>query len=255
MVMDMRRIITLIVLLVGVTTATLAQIGEYRNRFSVGVSGGYVLNSMGFTPTVVQSSHGGMTFGVAGRYTSEKYFSTLCAIQAEVNVTQLGWKQNIMTVNDEAVINPESGEAEMYQRDITYVQIPLLAHLSWGRETNGVCGFLNAGPQLGFMLSEKTKQNYATPFTSENFPDTWTSETGRVSQVVAQETMEVEKSFDYGIAAGAGVEWHIRGVGRFSLEGRYYYGLGNIWGDSKRDYFAASNHMAITIKVGYMMDL
>ena len=43
--------------------------------------------------------------------------------------------------------------------------------------------------------------------------------------------------------------------GHFLLEGRYYYGLGNIYGDTKRDYFAKSNLGAIIIKMSYLFDI
>ena len=36
---------------------------------------------------------------------------------------------------------------------------------------------------------------------------------------------------------------------------RYYYGLGNIYGDSKRDYFGSSNFGTITIKLTYLFDI
>ena len=173
----------------------------------------------------------------------------------EVNITQLGWNENIVTYYDQPVINPLTDEAEKYRRDITYVQIPFFAHLSWGKEKNGVCGFVNLGPQIGFMLSEKTERNYDIPFTKANFPDDFTNDDGRVSNIVAQETMPVENKFDYGIALGAGIEASIKHIGRFNLEARYYYGLGNIYGDSKRDYFGQSSHGTIFIKLGYLYDL
>ena len=55
----------------------LAQIGEHRDDFSVGFNGGYVLSNVGFVPKVNQKQHGGITGGLALRYKSEKYFSTL----------------------------------------------------------------------------------------------------------------------------------------------------------------------------------
>lgn len=87
----------------------------------------------------------------------------------EVNMTQLGWNEDIVTYNNAPVVNPLTGEEEKYRRDMTYVQIPIFAHLSWGKERNGVCGFVNPGPQIGFMLSEKTDKNYEIPFTEVNF--------------------------------------------------------------------------------------
>lgn len=233
----------------------MAQVGEYRNNFSVGVSGGYLMNTISFQPTVPQTMHGGISFGLTGRYTTEKYFSTLCAVQVELNVAQVGWKEDITTIDNTPVINPHTGVAEEYQRDITYLQLPIFAHLSWGREQRGVCAFINLGPQLGFMISDKGKQNYDMPYTKENFPENFSNHIGRASQVVAQETMPVENKLDYGIAFGAGIECHINKVGRFSLEGRYYYGLGNIYGDSKRDFFGTSNHNTIYVKLGYLYDI
>ena len=40
---------------------TRAQVGDYRNSFSVGVSGGYILTKMSFVTAVPQTMLGGMT--------------------------------------------------------------------------------------------------------------------------------------------------------------------------------------------------
>ena len=48
-----------------------AQVGEHRNELAVGVNAGYVLSTVGFTPRVPQSQHGGLTGGLSFRYTSE----------------------------------------------------------------------------------------------------------------------------------------------------------------------------------------
>ena len=244
MIRPIHKLIALALLLLPLTVQ--AQIGEHRNTLSVGVNGGYNLTSIRFTPKVVQSMKGGINGGLTVRYTVEKYFSTIASIQAEINYSQLGWKENIQDGNDNAVSNATTGLAEQYERTINYVQIPFMAHLAWGRENKGINFFVNAGPQLGIYLSESTKTNF--DWANRNMTD-------RANTIVAQDTMKVENKFDYGIAAGAGIEWAIPKVGRFTLEGRYYYGLGNIYGDSKRDYFASSNFGTITIKLGYLFDI
>ena len=223
-----------------------AQIGQHRNTLSVGVNGGYNLTTIRFTPKVVQSMKGGINGGLTVRYTVEKYFSTIASVQAEINYSQLGWKEKIQDSNDQPVINAVTGLAEQYERTINYVQIPFMAHLAWGRENRGVNFFVNAGPQLGIYINESTKSNFE--WANRNTTD-------RANTIVAQDTMSVENKFDYGITAGAGIEWAIPKVGRFTLEGRYYYGLGNIYGDSKRDYFASSNFGTIIIKLGYLFDI
>ena len=77
----------------------------------------------------------------------------------------------------------------------------------------------------------------------------------RVNPVVAQDTMSVEKKFDYGIIVGLGGEYSHPKVGHFLLEARYYYGLGNIYGSTKRDFFSKSNFGNIVIKATYLFDI
>jgi hypothetical protein len=44
-------------------------------------------------------------------------------------------------------------------------------------------------------------------------------------------------------------------LGHFQVEARYYYGLANIYGSTKRDYFAKSNRGDIVIKASYLFDI
>lgn len=234
------------VLLFSCATVASAQIGQHRNDFSIGVNGGYALSNVGFTPKVTQSLLGGTTAGLSWRYVCEKYFSTICSIYGEVNYTQMGWKERILTTDNQPVINAVSGLPEQYSRTLNYLQVPVFAHLAWGKEHSGMQFFFQLGPQFGYLLSEKTTTNF-------NFKDRNTADRSNV--VCAQDTMAVENKFDYGIAAGAGVELSVRRVGHFLLEGRYYYGLGNIYGDSKRDYFSKSNNSSIVVKLTYLFDV
>ena len=222
------------------------QIGDHRNTLSIGVNGGYNLTTVRFTPKVVQNMKGGFAGGFTMRYTVEKYFSTIASVQAEVNFSQLGWKEDIKTIDNQPVINTITGVAEKYERTINYVQVPFMAHLAWGRENKGANFFVNAGPQFGFYLGEKTSSNFE--FANRNTAD-------RANSVAAQDTMRVQKKFDYGITAGLGMEYAIPRAGRFQVEARYYYGLGNIYGDSKKDYFGSSNFGTITIKMAYLFDI
>lgn len=223
-----------------------AQVGDHRSDFAIGINGGYALTNIGFVPSVSQGFHGGMTGGLSLRYVCEKYFNTICSVQAEVNYTQMGWKENILDRDDQPVINKVTGLAEEYSRTINYVQVPVFAHLAWGREQRGAQFFFQVGPQFGYYLSETTKSNFE--WSERNMTD-------RVNPVCAQDTMAVEHKFDYGIAAGIGLEYSVPRIGHFQLEARYYYGLGNIYGDTKRDYFAKSNLGGIVFKLAWLFDL
>ncbi len=223
-----------------------AQIGEHRNTFSIGVNGGYNMTTVRFTPKVVQSQHGGIVGGLAMRYTVEKYFTMLASVVAEVNYGQMGWTEKIRDISNQPVINSVTGLGEEYSRTINYIQVPFLAHLAWGRETKGVNFFVSGGPQFGYYLSESTKTNF--DWAQRNMTD-------RANTIVAQDTMKVENKLDYGITLGAGIEYSHPKAGHFLIEARYYYGLGNIYGDSKRDYFGSSNFGTITVKMTYLFDL
>ena len=240
----MRKLLVILLLLTPMVMK--AQVGEYRTDFAVGVNGGYIMSNVGFTPDVPQNMLGGMTAGVTFRYTCEKYFKSVCAIVAEVNIAQVGWKEKILGLENQPLYYEGDATALHYERKMTYLQIPLFARLGWGRERKGLQGFFQIGPQLGIFLSESTNTNLVDD-------DEPTEE--RSSNIVKQESMPVEKKFDYGIAGGAGIEFSVPKVGHFLLEGRYYYGLGNIYGNSKSDYFGKSNFGQIVIKATYLFDI
>ena len=88
--MNIKHIIAVVALSVCSLTTVQAQIGEHRSDFAIGANGGYVLSKVGFTPTVQQKQHGGITGGVSLRYVCEKYFKTICSVYAEVNYAKVG---------------------------------------------------------------------------------------------------------------------------------------------------------------------
>lgn len=239
-------LLTLLTLLPYV--AVKAQVGEYRSELSLGVNGGYVMSSVGFDPEIPQQTMGGLTGGLTLRYTCEKYFKSICAIVAEVNYTQTGWKEEILTADDLPVINPVTGQSEAYERQMTYVQVPVFARMGWGRERKGFQFFFQAGPQMGFFLGDKVKTNF--DFSQRNVDDR-----NGVMKQAPQDSMAIERKFDYGIAAGLGLEYSHPKIGHVMVEGRYYYGLGDIYGNSKRDFFGRSNLGNIVVKLTWLFDI
>lgn len=224
-----------------------AQVGEYRNELAVGINGGMMMSNVGFSPRVPQKQLNGLNGGITLRYTCEKYFKSICAVVAEVNFAQTGWKEDILDANDNPCFYADDPDHPLYyERKMNYVQVPIMARLGWGRERRGLQGFFQVGPQVGFFLNEKTNTNIAPGYEPSE---------PRASNIVAQDTMAVENKFDYGIAVGAGLEFSHPKVGHFLLEGRYYYGLGNIYGNSKSDYFGKSNFGQIVVKVTYLFDI
>lgn len=211
-----------------------AQIGEARRDFAVGFGGGLAMNKVAFRPGIKQDMYMGPTLGVTGRYTCEKYFSMICALQVEANYSLLGWKEDIETSSD------------TYQRNLHYIQIPFLAHLGIGREHKGFKGYFIGGPQLGFCIGENEKKG-----------GEWSEQTLslRPNHTTQQYDRKVENKFDYGITAGAGVEFSTKNNLHILLEGRYYFALGDIFGNSKKDPFARSANGTIFVKASVLFDI
>lgn len=206
-------------------TNTHAQLQEQKQNFSIGVSGGVNLGNVDFSPRIKQGYLVGPQMGFTARYISEKYFSMICGIQAEVNYSQRGWKE---------VIEDDSGDS--YQRAMNYVEIPLLAHLAFGKEYgNGARFILNLGPQIGFLINEK--ETHAMPSIQKE-----------------QYGKAAENSFDYGLIGGGGLEIRT-GIGHFLIEGRYYFGLSDFFNTTKKDYFSRSAHTYICGKITYLFDI
>lgn len=212
-----------------------SQVGEPRNDWAIGVNGGFNFNRVSFYPSVNQKWYFGPTYGVTARYTCEKYFAVLCAFQAEANYSRLGWKEDILT----AAGKPSS---ETYKRTLHYVQVPLLARLGVGREKRGVMGYIVLGPQLGYLLGESAEHS-----TNWNPAD-------RVNSRNEQYDLTVKNRFDYGITGGLGLELGTP-AGHFLIEGRYYFGLSNLFGASKKDPFGRSANGAIVGKISYLIPL
>lgn len=253
----MNRSSLITILLLAISLASKAQVGSFRNDLAIGFNGGYQLNQISFLPKVPQDMHGGVNGGFTIRYICEKYFNMICGIQLEANYAQMGWKESILSPNDEPCISKKDDTPLSYERTINYFQIPLMAHLGFGRETKGAKFFINLGPQFGFLLNESYKSNFVITDEQgkQQLSGAFNCIPERVSSVVAQDTMAVENKFDYGITAGLGGEFSMGKAGHVLLEARYYYGLGNIYGDSKADYFARSNHSSIIFKATYLFDL
>ena len=223
----------LVILACLFTLPVMAQLGEERRNFAVGVNLGMNMTKVDFNPRIKLDSHNGMALGVTARYMSEKYFKMMCGILAEINYVQRGWKEKI-----------EDGTEDTYSRTMNYVEIPLLAHLAFGKDAldKGMKFFVNMGPQVAYFISDNEKM-------SEEWNPAY-----RPNGVNQQYGKAVENKFDYGILGGVGVELSTK-VGHFLLEGRYYYGLSDFWGNSKKDDFARSGHNYMGIKLAYLFDI
>ena len=228
----MRRFLSILLISFASLTAT-AQVGDLRNTVSVGFSGGMGTSSVSFIPSIKQQLSLGPTFGVSLRHVSEKYFFLICGTQLECNYASRGWTELI-----------EDGSGNEYTRVANYIEVPFLAHLGFGREYRGFQGHLNLGPQVAYLIGEKEIYGGQKPWDVSNRPN----------QVTEQYGKAIENKLDYGITASLGFEMRT-GAGNFGLEGRYYFGLGNIYGITKKDYFGRCANSTISVRATYSFNL
>lgn len=227
----MKRLLTLFLLLLA-TAATVSAQTLYKSHVHVGGHAGASLSQQSFTPSIEQGMHKGMTLGASFRYAEERHVG----LMAEINFTQRGWTENFSD-------NPQFS----YSRTLSYVELPIMTHIFFG--SRKVKCFFNLGPQLCYMVGDNISSNFDYKNVS-SIPDFPTR-----NRTTEQMGMEIENRFDYGICAGVGMELIIKKRHSIMLEGRYYYGLGNIYPASKKDYFSASRGNSIMVTLGYMFRL
>ncbi len=217
----------LLILLAFIMPAMLAAQTHYEGNISVGGKAGLSLSRLNFNPTVTQTWLPGATFGGMFRYVEEKHFG----IVAELNVEMRGWKETF-----------ENSDYN-YQHRLTYIEFPVLTHIYFGSQR--VHGFFNAGPEIAYMISDGASSNF--DYTTAADIDYFEYNSRRIEQY----TLPIKSRFDYGIAAGAGMEVFLSDKHSMLLEARFYYGLNDVFSNHKTDIFSGSNGMSLAVTLGY----
>ncbi len=204
---------------------------HYEGNIAVGGKAGMTMSRVNFNPTVQQTMNLGMTAGVMFRYIEENNFGLI----AELNVTQRGWKEKF-EVSD-----------YNYRHSFTYLELPIMTHIYFGNQR--VKGFFNLGPEINVMLGDGIKSNFS--YQDAAGMDYFIGDPRRIEQM----SMKVKNKLDYGICAGAGMELNLNPKHSLLLEGRFYYGLTDVFPNHKTDIFSSSNSMTISVTLGYFYRL
>jgi len=136
-------------------------------------------------------------------------------MQAELNFSQRGWKES-------------NGQ---YSKQLNYIELPFLTHIYMGK-TNRF--FINLGPKISYLVSEKALVNLVS--------------------TEPQQTTAIQNPFDYGLCAGFGILFNIKG-NVIQFDTRAYYGLSDIYSNAKKDYFDASNNVNVTANIAWLIQL
>jgi len=200
-----------------------SQTNSFQPEWGYGINGGVTFSRVGFNsfinvPRVLLQQYSG---GITVRYISENHFG----IQGELNYSLRGWKERTDTVY-----------LNQYARSIAYLEIPVMTHLYFnlGKRVRLI---INAGPQIGIYLREKDlEKNIVQEITDP---------------ALNYYNIPVQRKFDYGLKGTMGFEFRTK-AGSFILDGRYYFGLSDIFNNRRADPFQASNNQVIGANLTYL---
>ena len=183
---------------------------DFKPQFMLGVGAGPIFSEVDFISRVPQTMAQGLSGGVSLKYISEKHLGFL----TELNFTQRGWKEDFSETD-----NPEHS----YSRTLNYIELPLMTHVYFGDKVRFV---FNMGPQVSYMIGDKSTMNDAL----SGFIDDKLAE--RPDFPIGIQYKSIDKRFDYGLVGGLGIEFNTA-IGSFDLEGRYYFGLGDSFDNTR----------------------
>ena len=136
-------------------------------------------------------------------------------MQAELNFSQRGWSE----------------KDSIFSRQLNYVELPFMTHIYIGKN-NRV--FFNFGPKVSYLISDKVLKN------------------STLGSTLVQETTNIQNRIDYGICGGLGVLFKIN-KNILQLDTRIYYSLSDIYSNDKRDYFANSNNLNLSLNLAWLL--
>ena len=194
----------------------------FFQAISVGVKGGMTASRFTFVPSVRQRLHTGPVAGISVRYDVERGAS----LQAELNYRRGGWQERYDSLQTH------------YTRDLDYLELPLLTHLYI--RSGDMCFFLNAGPFFGYLLGES-----ATSAGEANMSNLDTTRHG----------IAVRDRLFWGLGGGPGISIPLGNRQRIELEGRFVYGLGNIWSSKRGSTYVQSSEMYFGATLNYFFRL
>ena len=205
--------------LLALSTLIMAQPRLRHPEIYVGGHAGVMASTVLFNPRFdgmdILKSPLSVNGGLVFRYAGHK----VCAVQAEINYMQRGWR--------------EVGTGVDYCRQLDYIEVPLLMHLYFGKKH--FRGFLNLGPQIGYCFRDAS---YGTP-----------------NPLYAHQYEKIEKPFDWGVAGGLGVYYRTNKIGLFQLEARMNYSFGGVFGTSKIDYFTSASPINLSVNFAYLWEI
>jgi hypothetical protein len=223
------------------TFAMSAQQNNFLHEVAIGVNGGANLYKVSFkyNNRAMDQELGnvgmsmGVKSGISVRYISMKHFG----VQLEANFMQGGWNEKFKS--NKNVYNVNFSDVKISRR-LNYIEIPLLAHIYFGRKLRF---FVNLGPKLGFLT---TYGKLESNLSSNQFG------VFKLNDPRIHDENNEHSKLDYGLSGGGGLDLQI---GRLHtvIEARYTYGFGDVYSNSKSDIYQRSNNQDIAITIAFLL--
>lgn len=203
---------------------------EFDNELYIGFGGGAYASSVDFVPSIPQNQKIDYFGGLSVKYITQNHLGLIL----EANYSRRGWEEEY------------DAETEFsYRRTLNYIEVPFMTHVYFGDKTRFI---INIGPQISYLLNDKQEMSNALAADVEARQ----AVDPNAPIGVQYSSLDQLNRFDYGIVGGLGMTLQT-GVGDFDLEGRYYFGLGNVF-ESRRSqnaYFGRSAHRLFEAKLTY----
>jgi hypothetical protein len=215
-------------LLLNIFLTANAQDIPFKPEWSFGVNSGMTLSKMRFGTymRLPQEQLQQFTGGVTVRYISEEHWG----IVGELNYSMRGWKER----TDTSYFN-------RYTRSLAYIELPVMTQLYFplGKRLRLI---FTAGPQISYLIGERTHEMFI--------------DEGEEYQTVRQQyyTQPVQRKIDYGIRGGGGFELRT-GIGSFIIDANYFFGLSDIFNNTRADVFQASSNQVISMRLSYLIKI
>lgn len=197
------------------------------SKFELGLQGGPNLTNMRYASDLIQSSMYPQIAGTAGLFLQYNISKTF-ALRVDPGFERLADKTDETTLTNQSGNIIGTGKIH-YHYD--YISIPVLVRASIG---NQVKFFLNAGPNLGFLLNQSSISDYPTAKSKTNNTDSY-------------------QTLNFGITSGIGVALPIKEAFALSFELRNNFGLSNININSNSNFAIKTNATSLLIGFAYKL--
>ena len=230
----MKDIILILLISTFSTSNLFAQKEVFKNELYIGIGAGANASRVDFVPSIPQELKFDYHAGISAKYITQKHLGLLL----EANYSRRGWLEEFDEDSDFS-----------YSRTLNYLEIPIMTHVYFGEKTRFI---INLGPQISFLINDKQEMSNALAADIEAREET----DPNAPIGVQYSPLGDLKRLAYGLVGGVGIELQT-GIGAFDVEGRYYFGLGDVF-ESRRSqnaHFGRSAHRIIEAKLTYYLQI